>query len=125
MENADETAPQGMSSEHDSPEQVEQRRVAAAESVEALLGDLRHVVGRLPHDEWPQMAMAVLEHHDPPIDERLLGPDHIGLQAACRGALAALGDNDYVRAKASIEQIRRFEVRLGLELEDIRTDDPV
>ncbi len=105
-----------------SPEQ--QARLDASTSVEAILGDLRHVVGRMPHDDWPEMAKTVLEYHEPPIDEALLGADHIGLQNACRGALAALGDNDYVRAKASIELIRKFEVRLGLELEDIRSEDP-
>ncbi|MEZ5229353.1 MAG: hypothetical protein R2710_22650 [Acidimicrobiales bacterium] len=120
MDNSEETS----SGSSGADVSVEQRRAAAAESVEAILGDLRHVVGRMPHDDWPAMATAVLEHHDPPIADDLLGADHVGLQAACRGALAALADNDYVRAKASIEDIRRFEVRLGLELEDIRTDDP-
>ncbi len=78
----------------------------------------------MPHEDWPAMAITVIEHHTPPIAEALLGPDHIGLQDACRGALVALGDNDYAAAKASIELIRKYEVRLGLELEDIRTSDP-
>ncbi len=95
----------------------------AAESVLALLGDLRHVVGRMPHLEWPEMSKAVLEHHDPPIDESLLNDDQAGLQTACRDALRALIDDDYVNAKTAIEQIRRHEVRLGLELEDLRTED--
>ncbi len=121
----EQSAPQGLDLTTSSPDDnLERRRAAAAESVEAILGDLRHVVGRMPHEDWPEMAKAVLEHHDPPIAEDLLGPDHIGLQTGCRGALEALSDDDYVRAKASIEQIRRFEVRLGLELEDIRSDDP-
>lgn len=103
---------------------TDQARIDAAVSVEALLGDLRHVVGRMPHEEWPAMARQVLEYHDPPIDTALLNGDHIGLQEACRATLDALIADDYGAAKSSIQAIRRYEVRLGLELEDIRSDDP-
>ncbi len=117
-EGSTETAPSGDGSSGVTPAQAE-----AAESVLALLGDLRHVVGRMPHDEWPEMSKAVLEHHDPPIDEALLNEDQTGLQTACRDALRSLIDDDYVNAKTAIERIRRHEVRLGLELEDLRTED--
>lgn len=70
------------------------------------------------------MSQTVLDHHHPAIEESLLGPDHVGLQTACHGALEALRDDDYARAKASIDLIRKYEVRLGLELEDLRTSDP-
>ncbi len=99
-------------------------RSDAQASVVALLEDLRHVVGRMSHVEWPAMARKVLEHHDPPVAVELLTPDHAGLQDACRQTLDALVADDYNKANSSIESIRRYEARLGLELEDVRSGDP-
>lgn len=63
----------------------------AALAVEALLGDIVHVFREIrPGSEWPVVARAVLEHHDPPIERALLSPWHRVVQDRGRALLGAL-----------------------------------
>lgn len=78
-------------------------------SVEALLVDLRHVIGEIPEDQWPDVAQAVLDHHQPPIDEAVLTNDQAQLQIWCRAVLEGLltGNEDATRAAAL--KVRQYE----------------
>jgi hypothetical protein len=75
-------------------------------AVEALLGDVRHVVENVEPDDWADTAAAVLDHHSPPIDESLLSMKAERLQHWCLTLLEALiaTDEDAIREAATMVQ---------------------
>ncbi len=88
-----------------SDEQRENARI----SVEALVNDLRHVIGTIAEEDWPESAKAVLEHHDPPIDEELLTPDQTELQKWCRAVFEGLLVGDEESTRAAALKVRQYE----------------
>lgn len=78
-------------------------------SVQAMIDDLRHIMGTRPHTGWPDMAGAALRHHRPPIDEALLDDDHRVLQEAGYQAFRGLVAGDADEIRKAILEIRRIE----------------
>jgi hypothetical protein len=81
----------------------------ACASVQALIDDLRYIMGTRPHTGWPTMASAALEHHRPEIAETLLDEAHRGLQTAGQRALRGLVASDAQEIRSAILEIRRIE----------------
>ncbi|MGH1504973.1 MAG: hypothetical protein ACRBI6_15570 [Acidimicrobiales bacterium] len=80
---------------------------AAKESVEALVGDVVHVFRNIrPGAQWPKIARQVLEHHDPPVDERVLDEWYRQLQRRARGLLDAVVSKDIARIEEAIVSLR-------------------
>lgn len=77
-------------------------------SVDALLGDIRHVVGNTEPEEWATLAAAVLEHHHPPIDDALLSMRVERLQHWCRKMLQAMIDTDEDAIHEAAEMVQRY-----------------
>lgn len=73
------------------------------------MNDLRHVIGNIPEDEWPSTAGAVLEHHDPPVDESLLSDDQTELQKWCRAVFEGLLIGDEESTRAAALKVRQYE----------------
>ena len=78
-------------------------------SVQALIDDLRYIMGTRPHTGWPAMAEAALEHHRPMIADELLEPAMRDLQQAGHKALEGLVVSDAEVIRAAITEIRRVE----------------
>lgn len=72
------------------------RNDVAHQSVQALLDDLRHVVNEIPVPQRASAAVAVLEHHHPPVSEALLSEEGRRLQRLARQRLQSIVDNDAV-----------------------------
>ncbi len=82
----------------------------AALSVEALIGDLVHVFREVrPGSEWPALAVALLEHHDPPIPEDDLSPWYGDLQQRARALLESMASGTPARIETSIAHLRALE----------------
>ncbi len=87
--------------------------VEAMLSVNALIEDLRHIMGTRPHTGWPPMAEAALKHHQPLIEDALLDENHRMLQTAGHRALRGLVSSDADEIRAAITEIRRIESTVG------------
>lgn len=81
----------------------------AAESVDALLGDLKFIMGTRPHTGWPEMATAALEHHDPMIPEHLLEWQTRRFQRAALLTLRGLAASDADIIRSGILDILAIE----------------
>lgn len=81
---------------------------ASEESVEALIGDVRHVVENTEPTEWADIAAAVLEHHTPPIDETLLSMKSERLQHWCRELLQAMVVTDKDAIREAAQMVKRY-----------------
>lgn len=77
-------------------------------SIEALLGDLRHVIEEAEPGDWAEMAEAVLEHHSPPIEDSLLSMKAGRLQHWCRTMLEAMIDTDEDALREAAEMVKRY-----------------
>jgi len=78
-------------------------------SVESLVNDLRHVIGNVEEAEWPEVAKAVLDHHDPPVHEVLLTDDQVELQKWCRAVFEGLLVGDEASTRAAALKVRQYE----------------
>lgn len=85
----------------------------AAQSVEALAGDVRHIMGSRPHANWPDMAEAALAHHDPPIPERLLSEPDRRRQRAVYQMLRGLRDSNERQIRIGILALKSAESDLS------------
>lgn len=92
---------------------VDMTEEEAAESVEALVGDVRHIMSTRPHTDWPMMAVAALEHHDPPISEGLLGNSDRRRQRASFEILRGLRDSRASQVREGILALRLAESQPG------------
>lgn len=81
----------------------------AQESVDVLVDDLKFIMGVRPHTEWPAMAEAALEHHDPLIEDRLLTWQSRRLQRAAHLSLRGLVNGDAEQIRAGFLDIRTIE----------------
>lgn len=86
----------------------------AVESVDALVGDVRYIMSTRPHTNWPMMATAALEHHDPPIPERLLPQTDRRRQRAAFDILRGLRDSRAERIRTGILALKAAEEEPGL-----------
>lgn len=84
----------------------------ARASVQALIDDLRYIMGTRPHTDWPAMAAAALEHHQPLISDTLLDGFTCGLQRAGQRALRGLVASNAEEIRLAIVEIRGIEVAL-------------
>lgn len=81
----------------------------AQESVDVLIDDLKFIMGVRPHTDWPAMAEAALEHHDPLIEDRLLTWQSRRLQRAAHLSLRGLVAGDAEQIRAGFVDIRTIE----------------
>ncbi len=81
----------------------------AQASVDALIEDLRYLMGIRPHTEWPGMADAAIEHHTPLIPEHLLTWQYRRLQRAAHLTLEGLSTSNAEQIRAGITDIRTIE----------------
>ena len=81
----------------------------AQASVDALIEDLRYLMGTRPHTEWPGMADAALDYHDPLIPEHLLSWQYRRLQRAAHLALKGLSVGNVEQIRAGVTDIRTIE----------------
>lgn len=103
----------GTSSIHSSPNSTVSNvsnapDVISQASVQALLGDLHHVVSKTEPPEWPKLASDVLVHHTPPIDDELLSPKSRDLQKWCRTMLEAMVDADEEGVRAAALKVKQY-----------------
>ncbi len=104
------------------PEALRKRRTREAQqSVLSLLDDLRHVVGKIPGEEWPDTANAVLQHHEPAIDPALLPDDVARLQTAVRDSLIAMRFGDEAGIWAAFRRVRDLDPTID-QLETLRPE---
>ena len=81
----------------------------ARASVDALIEDLRYLMGIRPHTEWPGMADAAIEHHHPRISDHLLSWQYRRLQRAAHLVLEGLSTSNAEQIRAGIIDIRTIE----------------
>lgn len=81
----------------------------ANESVDALVDDLKFIMGSRPHTDWPTMAKEAIAYHDPRIEDRLLDWQHRRLQRAAHLALFGLAEADPERIRSGVLDIRTIE----------------
>lgn len=77
-------------------------------SIDALLGDLRHVVDGSDPSQWATLAVEVLEHHSPPIEEALLSMKAAKLQHWCRTMLEAMSEVDEDATREAAKMVKRY-----------------
>lgn len=77
-------------------------------SIDALLGDLRHVVDNADPTDWERLGQEVLDHHSPPIDEALLSIKAGKLQHWCRTMLQAMIDVDEDAIRDAAKMVKRY-----------------
>ena len=81
----------------------------AQASVDALIEDLRYLMGTRPHTEWPGMADAAIDYHQPRIGDHLLSWQYRRLQRAAHLALEGLSTSNAEQLRAGIIDIRTIE----------------
>lgn len=81
----------------------------ANESVDALIDDLKFIMGSRPHTDWPSLAKQAIAYHDPRIEDRLLDWQHRRLQRAAHLALFGLAEGDAERIRAGVLDVRTIE----------------
>lgn len=77
-------------------------------SIQAMLGDVEHVIGQTDPADWPGIAGELLKHHSPPIADDLLPSKVQNLQKWLRTMLEAMVDVDEDGVRAAAIKVRQY-----------------
>lgn len=77
-------------------------------SIRAMLGDVEHVINKTDPADWPGLAVDLLAHHNPPIDDALLPPKARKLQQWLRAMLEAMVDVDQDGVRAAAIKVKQY-----------------
>lgn len=73
-----------------------------------MLSDVQHVVNSTEPAEWPKIAVDLLEHHSPPIEDVLLPPKARKLQQWLRTLLESMVDVDEDGVRAAAIKVSQY-----------------